>query len=470
MPSSDTNKFINILVLGFGFFSLFTAFQTSGLLQPTSLSSYFSKDCNASHPLKYADKIGYINYFIIYGMLSVSNWVAAPIVAVLTPKWSMVIGAAAYCLFMGALIHPIIYAVFIAAAVLGFAAGFLWTAQGNFLMMNSNDNTIGRNSGIFWFMLQLSLVFGNLFVFVYTHETHTASATCIKPSQNTVIFIVLTAFGIAGTAIFLFLRPVKAEEDTMAEDTVSLLNTSKKITQQPEAVSKPLVAMMNSFKLLLTPNMVLLAICFFYTGLELELWSGVFVTCVGRTGTLGATYLALAGMFIGIGEILGGGLFGVFGWLTSRYGRDPIVMLGMVIHLATFLGMYYVFPGECPIHRVDKDLSDGALIDHNHTHQLIIVLVLAVMIGFGDSCYNTQIYSILGGLYKDEKSAPAMALFKFFQSIAAMVGFAYSGYINLEWQLLIVAIMAVVGASTFCYVELTTFGRRGAGSRVSTNN
>ena len=26
-----------------------------------------------------------------------------------------------------------------------------------------------------------------------------------------------------------------------------------------------------------------------------------------------------------------------------------------------------------------------------------------------------QIYSILGGLYKDEKSAPAMALFKFFQ-------------------------------------------------------
>jgi len=27
----------------------------------------------------------------------------------------------------------------------------------------------------------------------------------------------------------------------------------------------------------------------------------------------------------------------------------------------------------------------------------------------------TQIYSILGGLYKDEKSAPAMALLNFFQ-------------------------------------------------------
>lgn len=96
MDSNDSIKFYNVIILGLGFFSLFTAFQTSGLLQPTSLSSYFSKDCHAEHPLSYADKIGYYNYFIIYGVLSISNWVAAPIVAVLTPKWSMVIGAAAY--------------------------------------------------------------------------------------------------------------------------------------------------------------------------------------------------------------------------------------------------------------------------------------------------------------------------------------------------------------------------------------
>lgn len=68
----------------------------------------------------------------------------------------------------------------------------------------------------------------------------------------------------------------------------------------------------------------------------------------------------------------GGGLFGVFGWLTARYGRDPIVMLGMVVHLATFLGMYYVFPGECPLHRVANTQSDGTLIDHNHDNQLVV--------------------------------------------------------------------------------------------------
>ena len=65
MDKTECIKFYNVIVLGLGFFSLFTAFQTSGLLQvstvnnglmavtnygysllqPTSLSSYFSKDC-----------------------------------------------------------------------------------------------------------------------------------------------------------------------------------------------------------------------------------------------------------------------------------------------------------------------------------------------------------------------------------------------------------------------------------------
>lgn len=81
------------------------------------------------------------------------------------------------------------------------------------------------------------------------------------------------------------------------------------------------------------------------------------------------TFNTIYGSSCFVGSISGGGLFGVFGWLTSRYGRDPIVMLGMVVHLITFLGMYYVFPGECPMHRLHKDQSDGALIDHNHTHQ-----------------------------------------------------------------------------------------------------
>ena len=72
----------------------------------------------------------------------------------------------------------------------------------------------------------------------------------------------------------------------------------------------------------------------------------------------------------------GGGLFGVFGWMTSRHGRDPIVMLGMVVHLATFLGMYYVFPEDCPLHRVARSESSGALVNHDRDIQLVMLLSL----------------------------------------------------------------------------------------------
>lgn len=34
----------------------------------------------------------------------------------------------------------------------------LWTAQGKVLFDNSDKDTIGRNSGVFWFMLQCRCV------------------------------------------------------------------------------------------------------------------------------------------------------------------------------------------------------------------------------------------------------------------------------------------------------------------------
>jgi hypothetical protein len=43
----------------------------------------------------------------------------------------------------------------------------LWVAQGQYLSENSDKGTIGRNSGLFWALLESSLVIGNLFVFLY---------------------------------------------------------------------------------------------------------------------------------------------------------------------------------------------------------------------------------------------------------------------------------------------------------------
>lgn len=39
--------------------------------------------------------------------------------------------------------------------LVGIGAALLWTAQGVYLTVNSDDSTISRNSGIFWTLFQL---------------------------------------------------------------------------------------------------------------------------------------------------------------------------------------------------------------------------------------------------------------------------------------------------------------------------
>jgi hypothetical protein len=72
--------------------------------------------------------------------------------------------------------------------------------------------------------------------------------------------------------------------------------------------------------------------------------------------------------------------------------------------------------------------------------------------GFGDACFNTQLYSIIGGLFPNE-SAPAFAVFKFMQSAAAAISFFYSSTLTLTVQLGILQVFCVVGSWNFFLVE-----------------
>ena len=45
----------------------------------------------------------------------------------------------------------------------------------------------------------------------------------------------------------------------------------------------------------------------------------------------------------------GGASFGLFGKRTIRYGRDPIVLFGFVVHIVAFYLTFYNLPAESPI-------------------------------------------------------------------------------------------------------------------------
>lgn len=456
----------NILLLGFGFFLLFTAFQTSGFVQTITIASFLSPDCNNATGSyddggieiseNFANKIGYISLCIIYLMVAVGNWISVSVVAVIGPKLSLLISSLLYVVYIAILIRPYVPLVFIGAAILGTGGGVLWTAQGQILIQNSSKNRMGSTSGIFWLMLESSLVVGGLVYFTIIKISGEGSNNCIKRETNYILFGVLTALGLAGVFVFMFIQPVKREADGSYEP----LNSEKKDEEQEQlASSQPkkasmetiVKAIVDAFKMLLTLDMLLLSICFIYTGYVLNFWSGVFGTITGHTGNFQKFNVGLASLFIGLGEIAGGGLFGILGKYTIRWGRDPIILIGMLVHFLAFLLVFYNFPNSASLEDISFIDSFGYLFNPSIVY---VGHLCAFLLGFGDSCFNTQIYSIIGGLYPtDERSAPAMALYKFFQSIAAMVGFLTSTLITVQWQLLVLTILAVAGTLCFSTVE-----------------
>jgi MFS-type transporter involved in bile tolerance (Atg22 family) len=64
-----------------------------------------------------------------------------------------------------------------------------------------------------------------------------------------------------------------------------------------------------------------------------------------KIGETAKQLVGLSGIFIGVGEVFGGVAFGLLGARTSnKIGRDPIVILGFVIHIIAFFLIFLNLP------------------------------------------------------------------------------------------------------------------------------
>ncbi|CAG2162297.1 unnamed protein product [Oppiella nova] len=415
-------QLINVVLLGLAFMLIFTAFQTGGMIQQTIVDSIHTDDTSYT-----AD--GYTSLCIIYAVLAIANWLAPSVIVITGPRLAMFVGAITYCLFIANFLFPKVWVLYFLSFVIGLGAAIIWTGQGNYLTINSNDETMSRNSGIFWALLQCSLLWGNLFVFFVFTEDH------IKKETRQLTYGVLTGVGIAGTVLLFFLRGGN--------------RTSTESLTLRDSFSECVDALVGAFRLLLTKKMCLLMITAFYTGLELCFFSGVYGTAIGNTNSLDSNgnakrFIGISGLLIGVGEIIGGATFGLLGSKTNRYGRDPIVILGYVLHMVAFFLVFINIPAIASLEKT----NDPSYIDSS----LSIALFCSFLLGLGDACYNTQLYSIFGVVYRDN-SVPAFALFKFVQSLAGAIAFFYSSYTDCHIQVLILAIFASLGTISFSTVE-----------------
>lgn len=413
---------------------LFTAFQTGSMAEQSVLLSA-KNDSNGDFTGN-----GYTSLSIIYAVFSLANWIAPPIVAALGPKITMLVGSVMYFLFILQFLKPMTWALYLGSVLVGLGAAVLWTAQGNFLTINSDSETVARNSGIFWALLQCSLLFGNMYSYFVLK-----GSSDITAEERTKLYTALSGAAAAGILCMLLLRKKRS---TDGEDLVNMpasegsLNVEK--TSRKEG---PIQSIVRSFHLLKTKEMLLLSVAIAYSGFELTFFSGVYGTCISNNqhfGTDAKGLLGISGMFIGAGEIIGGTLFGLFGKRTNQHGRDPIIVLGFIAHIVSFYLIFINLPSQAPI-----NASDEATYIMSNQY---IAIFCSFLLGFGDSSFNTQLYSILGFMFPED-SSPAFALFKFVQSLTAAIAFFYSGSLILHWQLLILVVLGTLGTLCFCIVE-----------------
>ncbi|CAK6979474.1 Hypothetical predicted protein [Scomber scombrus] len=437
--SPEGKRLLNIIILGFGFMFMFTAFQTCGNIEQTVLKSFNSTEFHGS---------GYTSMAIIYGVFSASNLIAPSVVAVIGPQLSMFFSGLLYSGYIAMFIYPYTWSFYTASVLVGVAAAILWTAQGNVLAINSTDANIGRNSGIFWALLQFSLFFGNLYIYLAWHgHVH------ITDKDRQTVFISLTVISLVGCFLFFLIRKPDAEaapSDASESLTTELIESdSTASSPQSSLCSQALDAFVQAVKLFFTKEMLLLSSSIAYSGLELTFYSGVYGTCIGAMTKFGQdskSLIGISGICIGLGEIIGGGAFGMLN-RCNKFGRNPVVLLGLITHFVAFYLIFLNIASDAPLAP-----EEGTDLQAFISPSLGLALFCSFLLGLGDSCFNTQLLSIIGFMYR-ENSAPAFAVFKFIQSIMAALAFFYSNYLLLHWQLLILVLMGFLGSMTFFAAE-----------------
>ncbi|XP_049600351.1 UNC93-like protein MFSD11 [Syngnathus scovelli] len=435
----DGKKLINVIVLGVAFMFIFTAFQTCGNIEQTVIKSFNSSTFHGS---------GYTSMAVIYGVFSGCNLLAPSVVAVMGAQLSMFFSGLLYSAYIAVFVYPYTWSFYTASVLVGIGAAVLWTAQGNVLALNSDTRTIGRNSGVFWALLQFSLLFGNLFIFLaWRGHEH------ISDKDRQTVFISLTVISLVGCFLFFLIRKPDPEVAPGDESEALLPSDSGESTSGSpfsHICSQALDAFVRVCKMLVTKEMLLLSLSIAYTGVELTFYSGVYGTCIGAMTGLGAdakSLMGLSGICVGLGEILGGGAFGALTKGSGRVGRNPVVLLGLLSHYVAF---YLIF----------INIADDAPLAPEEGTQLIayirpsvgVALLCSFLLGLGDSCFNTQLLSIIGFTFRNN-SAPAFAAFKFIQSILAAVAFFYSNFLLLHWQLVIMVVLGFAGSLTFFVAE-----------------
>ncbi|XP_014256644.1 UNC93-like protein MFSD11 [Cimex lectularius] len=419
-----TYEVLKTVHLGFSFLLLFSADFTFNNLMPTMY-----KRISFENPSFSID--GFTGLGGLYFVYGITLWLAPSINSVIGPRMGMVIGAVFITFHISIVEFELVWLIYLGILFSGFGGSILWVGEGNYIVLNSKNINVTRHVCIFWVLYTGSMIVGNLYMTLHLHN-----ATDLDRETRALLLRILTGIGLVSAVSMCFLRTPTAVEEH------KIINEG------------PLKTLVQTFKLYLTPEMRLLFLTFIYAGFQQSFGWSIYETCVGFTKSFGprATELVpLSGLTYGVGNSLGGAFHMIIAKkVIIKCQRGLIICVSGVLQIIALFLTFLNLPNES----VFGPTSQVSVIEPS----VGLALGCGFILGFGDSCINTQIFSLLAHIHPDH-SANTSALYKFTKCMA-MAGFFFIGIsLGLHYQILVIVVMAIGGSIAFFLVDYKTCSR-----------
>ncbi|XP_076872360.1 protein unc-93 homolog A [Brachyhypopomus gauderio] len=428
----------NVLVVSFGFLSLFTAY---GGLQ--SLQSSLNAE----------EGMGVISLSVIYASIILSSMFLPPImIKNLGCKWTIFISMACYISYSFGNLFPGWPALIATSVLLGLGGSPLWSAKCTFLTISGNaeaekgnkkgQDVINQYFGIFFLIFQSSAVWGNLMsslIFqqdsnigeiseerlqfcgaALCNENFTTTANITRPEQHLVNILLGCYIGVGVLAMLLIAVFLDNIDGKVARDF--------RRNRGNQSICSTLLS---TLSLLRDKRLIMLIPLTMYSGFEQSFLSGEYtknyVTCA-----LGIHYVGFAMICFGAVNALSSY---VFGRLAQYTGRIALFCFAALINLSCAIALLFWRP---------------------HPDQLPVFFVFPALWGMADAVWQTQTNALYGTLFPNHKEA-AFANYRMWESLGYVIAFAYSTFICLSTKIYILISVLALTMLTYIWVEYNEY-------------
>ncbi|XP_063688140.1 protein unc-93 homolog A-like isoform X2 [Bolinopsis microptera] len=446
----ELNVWKNVMVIGFGFMFLFTAFQNMAALQSS---------------LNPSDGIGVYTLAIIYATIILSCFFLPTIfIKTLKVKLSLVVCQAMYTLYIAAQFYPKWGTLIPSSILLGLAAAPMWSAKCTYLSQmgtyvakvkgTSSEVLINRFFGIFFCMFQTWGIWGNIVTatvlapksdwmepdaaglaqcganFKVVHDV-VAEVTDkggeveeagVAKEQVYMLAGIYLVFAIIGpTIIFFFLDPLsKYGEDERKEQK------GKSGVQLLMATFSHFAK--NKYQMLIMPITI-------WSGLE-QGWFGAsftaaFITCPIGVHNIGYIIIVYASTDA-ICSFL-------FGWILKRIGRIPVFLMAAVFNMSVILILLHWTP----------------TVEHK-----AYLYLFAILWGMGDAVWQTQINAFYGVIFPGQEE-PAFSNYRLWESLGFLAAYLIGNNIVLSTFMWILVGWLSVSFVGYIIIEVLEYKRTG---------